>query len=270
VSPATDAGVQHRPAPRSWQRRLVRRSPTHALLLHGDALWDAGSTRQPHRPTRWHESFEAWCGAMPGAACELLLSGTLVHDLVCEPDLPLVSDKQLLEHARAVFVHYHGEEAALWRMACWSAGPHCGVSALHGADFGELLAMALRHEVRILAMRPWWARVLALTLRRLPALRTMPRAWLMIAEGRFVTALRLEQGHCAQLHTRWLDDASPQALADFAAWLPDGAAKVSAEPVRLAAGYGLAPGIAPGVEVLGQLDATAPPCVWFFELGTRP
>jgi hypothetical protein len=237
------------------------------VLLQHDGLWDAGSNGAPLAASQWHESFEAWCSATGPAGCELLLSGTVVHDLVCDPGLPLASDAQLLDHGRAVFAHYHGEAAAHWRLAGWTSGKQSGVSALHGADFAQLLAIAQRHGVRIVAMQPWWARVLALAQRRLPALRTTPVAWLIIVETGFANALCLKQGQCTAVRAQWLDSAAAPALAAFAAQLS--AAAGCADAVVLATGYGLASGSVAGVEVLGRLDEVGPSSAWLLQRETR-
>jgi hypothetical protein len=250
-------------APAALQRRRL-----HTLLLQHDGLWDAGHPAAPNAPSQWHAGFEAWCDAMQDAGCELLLSGSMVHDLVCDPALPLASDAQLLDHGRAVFAHYHGEVAAGWQLACWTSGSQCGVSALHGANFAELLAIAQRHRVQIRVMLPWWSRVLALVLRRLPALRTTPVAWLIISEAGFAHALCLKQGQCAAVRAQWLDGPTLHALGQFAAQLL--AAQQADEPVLLAMGYGMTSGSAAGVELLDRLDEVAPPSAWLLERTRRP
>jgi hypothetical protein len=269
VSTATDAPDRAggpAPAPSAAAKRSWRsRGPLHTLLLQHDGVWAAAGR---DGPCRWHANFDAWCETMRDTRCELLLSGTVVHDLVCDPGLPVASDKQLLEHGRAVFEHYHGEVAAHWQLACWSSSSQCGVSALHGANFAELLATAQRHGVLIGGMQPWWARVLRLVLRRLPALRTTPLAWLLIVEAGFANALCLKHGECAAVCVVWLDSPSPPALASFAAQLP--ARDGGAEAVILAMGFGLASGPVAGVEVLGRLDESVPSPAWLLEREFRP
>jgi hypothetical protein len=267
VSPATE--TLDRPRPSDTAARAVPwRKPTHTVLLQHDGLWDAGPAGTPLASSQWHESFEAWCSATGPVGCELLLSGTVVHDLVCDPGLPLASDAQLLDHGRAVFEHYHGEAAAHWRLAGWASGAQCGVSALHGADFAQLMAFAQLHGVRIRAMQPWWARVLALVHRRLPALRTTPVAWLIIVEAGFANALCLKQGQCAAVRAQWLDRPAAPSLAAFAAQLLASAG--CADAVLLAMGYGLASGSVAGVEVLGRLDEVGPSPAWLLQRETRP
>jgi hypothetical protein len=241
-----------------------------ALLLQHDGLWDAGSADAPQRPARRFDGFDAWCETQRGAHCELLLSGTVVHDLVCEPGLPLASDAQLLQHAQAVFKHYHGDGAMAWRLAGWNSGSRCGVSALHGADFAQLLHSAHRHGVVVRAMQPWWARALALVHRRLPSLRSTAAAWLLIVEGGFVKALSLHRGECVAVRAQWLDAGAGQGLQDFAAQLLDAGRTQAEVPVRLALGYGLAGGAAAGVELLGPIDGSAPSADWLIERKTRP
>lgn len=264
MSPATETLDR----PRRGAPATLQRSRLHTLLLQHDGLWDAGHPAAPNAPSQWHAGFEAWCDALQDASCELLLSGSMVHDLVCDPSLPLASDAQLLDHGRAVFAHYHGEAATLWQLACWTSGSQCGVSALHGANFAELRAIAQRHRVKIRVMLPWWARVLALVLRRLPALRNTPVAWLIIAEAGYAHALCLKQGECAAVRAQWLGSPTPLALGQFAAQLV--VAKSTDAPVVLAMGYGMTSGSVTGVELLGRLDEVAPPSAWLLERATRP
>jgi hypothetical protein len=185
-----------------------------------------------------------------------------VHDMVCEPNLPLRSDAQLVEHAQAVFSHFHGEHAAGWRMACWFSGSTCGVSALHGIDFQALADVAGRHGVRIRHLRPWWSRVLAHVCRQLPSLHGAPTAWLMIVEGRFVNAVCLRHGRLFAIRPHWLEDAGPARLTRLGAQLDASAVHGAAPPVLLAAGHGLDDGPVTAIQVLGRLDETEPSAHW--------
>lgn len=269
MSPATELPAAP-PRVGAWRRRLQRGRRAHALLLQLDGLWDAGQPGAPLQPSRWHESFDHWCTAHPDADCELLLSGTLVHDIVCDPALPLRSDAQLIEHARAVFTHYHGEAATTWPMACWFSGPHFGVSALHGCDVAALQASAAGHGVRIRRMQPWWSRILGLTLHRLQALDRTPQAWLIALETGFASALCLRQGRLADIRTQWLPGSGAQALETLAAQLLATDGDGSERPVVLATGFGLASSDAAGVEVLGRLDEPGPSGHWLLRQRDQP
>jgi hypothetical protein len=253
-----------------WRRWTSLGTPTHQLLLQADGLWHAGHARTPLRRSRWHESFEAWCAGHPDSQCDLLASGTIVHDLVCAPDLPMRSDEQLLGHARAVFRHFHGDPAAAWRMACWFSGRSCGVSALHGIDFEALKAGAGRHGVRLRRVQPWWSRVLAHAEHRIRALRRTPSAWLLVVEGRFVTALWLCHGQLRAIRSHWLGEAGPFRLARLGAQLQALSADGPAAAVLLAAGHGLDGEAASDIQVLGHLEESEPAVQWMLPPRGRP
>jgi len=116
-------------------------------------------------------------------------------------------------------------------------------------------------------MQPWWARVLALAQRRVPALRNRPAAWLIVVEAAFTNALCLRRGQCTGVRAQWLGSPCPQALAELAARLPAVADRDDA--VVLALGHGLGSGPVPGVEVLGRLDEAGPSPDWLLAREAR-
>lgn len=276
-------GIVRRLAP--WTVGLNQR---HALLLQDGVLWDGGSARGAFVPPQRHADFAAWCAQHANGVCDLWLSGAFVHELVCDPALPLAGDAALVEHARAVFAHYHGEPSLAWRLAPWAAKGQQGVSALHGIDLPALLTVAREHGVRVRSLRPWWVWVLRLALQRLPALRSHPHVHLLVVEGRHVGALRLHRGAVTALQSLWLHEATALSLAQLANELrsstatdSDGAAAPCSEaatagpPMAMAlsspvltpiyaVGHGLRnpAGAAAGIEALSALDASTPPTDW--------
>ncbi len=265
--------------PARWAPWLAGAKPCHALLLQDGLLWDAGSARDAFAPLHQYTDFAAWCATYPGSVCDLWLSGAFVHELVCDPALPLAGDAALVAHARAVFAHYHGAPSFGWHLAPWSARGQQGVSALHGVDLGQLLAVSRAHGVRVRGLRPWWVRVLSLALQRVSTLRSHPRVWLLVVEGRHVGALRLHRGAVTELQSLWLGQARPQPLAQLANTLrsdpADAAASgtsgpivepASATPV-FAVGFGLDSGAVAGIECLCDLAAAAPAANWLLTVG---
>ncbi len=205
---------------------MLERWRSHDLLLHAGGLWDGARA--------WPD-FAAWRGAQRGRRCRLWLSSVLLHELVCDPALPLRGDAAALAWARPLLQHYHGEAALAWPLAAWQQGRRRGVSALHGASLDTLRSDAGRAGVRLLAVQPWWALLLQRALRRHRALRG-PQAQLLLVEGACLTALGLEHGQLARLEVRRLDIAAADMLAPWAG---------AAAPPTLALGLGHAAG-APG------------------------
>jgi hypothetical protein len=228
-------------------RAFLQRWRGRPLLLREQDLWD-GSRAWP--------GFDSWCAAHAGMACTLWLSTPLLHELVCEPDLPLASDTAALAWAQALLQHYHGDAALAWPLAAWQQGRRRGVSVLHGASLDSLRATAARHQVRLLAARPWWAQVLRLALQRHRALRHQ-QARLLVLEGTRLAVLELQRGQLAGLSLRRLEAATPQALLQ---WCAEGAA--AQDTPSWAIGYGLQAGPLPGLQVPQALDAVAPPPQW--------
>ncbi len=203
------------PAPRGTLAGRLRawadagRWRTHDLLLHGGGLSDG---------ERCWPGFAAWCEAHAGSRCRVWLASALLHELVCDPTLPLADDAAVLAWARPLLQHYHGDPALAWPLAAWAQGRRRGVSVLHGVPLGGLLAAAAASRVRLLSLRPWWSLCLAQALQRHPALRG-PQALLLLVEGPRLAVLGLAQGQLARLELRRLSGNGADALAP---WL-DGA-----------------------------------------------
>lgn len=260
--PEPAATPQRRRPPSRWGAWVHNYTQRHSLLLHEGGLWDAGATREPLAPPHHHAGFGDWCVGHTGRVCDLWLSGALVHEMVCDPSLPLSSDTALLEHARAALVHYHGDVALRWPLAAWSARGQQGVSALHRVDVEQLVQQARAGGVRLRFVRPWWVRVLVLALRRAPQLRSHPCIWLLIIEGRFVSALRLHHGALVELRSHWLLAATPAQVQAFVGSLHEGAAERPHRASVCALGYGLAAGDLGAVETLAPLTTPAPAAQW--------
>lgn len=201
----------------AWRLWATRWQAPHALWWGPDGLWDAGAQRggRGGRPAQRHDDIAAWCAAHPGSSARLWLSAWWVVELLVDAALPLADDTALIDYVRPLLRHYHGEAATAWSLAAWHSGEQRGVSALHGQRLDELRDSARIHGVRLLQVQPWWARALALAASQ-PALRgaSGPQR-LLLAEGRLLTVIDLDQGRLTGLQQRRLAEPSPAALADW-------------------------------------------------------
>ena len=283
-----------RPTRSTWSTWLSWRGPPHALWLGRNGLWDYGARpgwRRPAAPALTvptpdavtplavtplavtslvrtppapvpHASFDAWCQAHPGAACELAVSSWLVHELLLDAALPLADDPARLVYARGLLQHYHGDEAAEWPLAAWQVAGRHGVSALHGLRLPALQHSARQAGVALRAVRPWWS--LALALARplvmptaLAASASPAALWrLLVVDGSLVTQIDLVHGTLDRLQNRCLGAAEGPALQA----LVDDAPALACH----ALGHGLvAPVVLPqGLVALAPLDGPAPAALW--------
>lgn len=263
-----------RPIRSTWSTWLSWRGPPHALWLGRNGLWDYGARpgwRRPAAPAPSaptspapvpHASFDAWCQAHPGAACELAVSSWLLHELLLDAALPLADDPARLVYARGLLQHYHGDDAADWPLAAWQVAGRHGVSALHGLRLPALQHSARQAGVVLRAVRPWWS--LALALARPPVMPTAPAApaaqaalWrLLVVDGSLVTQIDLVHGTLDRLQNRCLSAAEGLALQPLVDDTPALACH--------ALGHGLAvPVVLPqGLVALGSLAGPAPAALW--------
>jgi hypothetical protein len=244
---------------------LTRRGPPHALWLGRDGLWDHGAMPGWWRPAAPaasapvpHASFDAWCQAHPGAACGLVLSSWLLHELLLDRALPLVDDSARLAYARSLLQHYHGDDAAEWPLAAWQVAGRRGVSALHGLRLTALQDSARQAGVVLRSVRPWWSLALALARQQVGALSQGAAARLLVVDGALVTQIDLVRGTLERLENRRLGAAATagpalQTLVDDA---PVGACHA------LGHGLDLPAGLPPGLLTLGPLDGAAPAGWW--------
>ena len=222
------------------------------------------------RPGGKPEAWADWCRSHGGSAVRLQLSSRLLHELVCQPGLPLADEAELLAYARQQFGQYFGAAAKSWSLAGWrleaeagaSGRPaQCGALALHGAAAQGWREAALEHGVRLLQVQPAWAAALQRLAQDEPEWLAAEQAALAWLEGPVLTWLSLSAGRLIGLRQLRLQEPNAQALAEL---LQE---QLAAEPglgtARLrVAGYGLqgavAPqGLGPGV-LLGRLDAAEP------------
>jgi hypothetical protein len=229
----------------SWLRHF--KLPV-ALLLQPQGLVD---TQTGHT----HTSFQAWCAASRGAACQLHLSLQLTFDLCCDPQLPLPNDAAALAWARRVLVHYHGEVAQRWALAAWAGAGCRGVSALHGVDLALLKSTALAHTVQLRRVQPWWPQALAQALAAHDKLRRAAHSRVCVVEGAWVAVLHLQRGRLRALHQHRLASATVAALQALMVAESSHDASSPALPC-VAVGWGLADGKAAAVSMLHTLSHT--------------
>lgn len=203
-----------------------------------------------------------WCAAHGGESVDLVVSAPLLHELVCEPGLPLDDEAALHAYARQLFGHYFGAPAQRWAIATWAAGEQRGASALHGLDWPALAESARAAQVDVRRIRPAWSAVLQKLAVDEPGWRREPAAALAWVEGQVLTWVQLRDGEVQALRQLRLPDATQAALGEALAELREGPGLV---PV-LALGYGLDAGampVWPGVRVLTRLDGSTPDLAWF-------
>lgn len=248
------------------RRRLsARLASPQALFLDADGV----SSADDAKPI----AFADWCRAHPGAAAQITVSAQLLHELVCEPGLPLDDEAALQAYARQLFGHYFGAAAKSWPLATWRvAGPdkteQCGASALHGAAGAALQVAADPFDVSLRGVQPAWAPLLQRLAQQQPDWLSAPTAALVWVEGQVLTWLLLQDGRPQVLRQLRLAAPTQAALAETLRELcAPGEAGHQAKV--LVGGYGLdADSLLesaswPGLQVLNRLDARRPEPAWF-------
>ena len=202
----------------------------------------------------------AWCAGHGGESVDLIVSAHLLHELVCEPGLPLADEAALQAYARQLFGHYFGALAQRWPLATWRVAEQRGASALHGLDWAALAAAAQAAQVDLRRVRPAWGPVLQKLAADEPTWLREPSAALAWVEGQVLTWVALREGQVRALRQLRLLEPTQAALGAALAELREGAMPV------LVLGYGIDAGASPvwpGVRVLSRLDGAAPDLAWF-------
>ncbi|PTT88678.1 hypothetical protein DBR42_09320 [Pelomonas sp. HMWF004] len=163
--------------------------------------------------------FEAWCREHPGTAVTLVVSARALHELACEPGLPLADLEAVQAYAQQQFAHYFGAASQRFAIAPWRLGdPACaGASALHGLDLDALRSQAAAAGVRVLAVRPAWAQWLA----ALPAATRAGSGRAVWREGDVAVVVTLDRGRVVGLQSRRITALADLGEAPLAVGTPD-------------------------------------------------
>ncbi|MDY0748832.1 hypothetical protein SNE35_30315 [Paucibacter sp. R3-3] len=225
-----------------WRRRLAARlAKPQTLFLGPDGVQTVEGQVLP---------FADWCASHAGQAADVIVSARLLHELVCEPGLPLDDEAALQTYARQLFSHYFGAAAQRWPLAGWRAGSRRGAAALHGLDWAALQQATDEADVDLRSARPAWAPLLQRLAREQA---TAALAWV---EGSLLSWVVLKAGDVAAVRQQRLVEPTLAALAET---LNELRAADAVDAVT-AAGYGLTgeASMPAQMQVLGRLDATQP------------
>lgn len=249
------------PAARAgWRARLRARLQGQAtrLFLTTEGLRELDGDKQQH-------SAQDWAQAHSGQAVELIVSARLLHELVCEPGLPLGEEEELQAYGRQQFAHYFGATARSWPLASWrSAEAGLGLSALHGLDWAALRFFFDQQALLLRRARPVWAPLLHKLLLDEPEWARAERAGLAWVEGQVLTWLQLVGGRLQGLRQLRLAEATRPALLEVLTEL-----KTELSGPVLVQGFGLdaastaLPAGAAALRFLSDLSAVAPQGEWF-------
>ncbi len=204
--------------------------------------------------------FEAWCAAHPNSCCDVWLSSHLVHNLLIEPELPLLSLVDMRDYVRQQFAYYRGDAALAWPVATSVSGWGRVASVPDGFDLGRWRTAARRHGVHLRTLRPDWTRVAGEALRFAVSKRegaagidTAQPLRLVLTEPGVFTSLRMEGGRCVSLRRQMHDGGELAGL--MARVEQDGAGKLP----TVVAGHGLLSNALAGREGLRCLQSAVSP-----------
>jgi len=256
------------PAPTAgWRARLAARLQRQAtrLFLSAEGLRELDGDGLQHPAQDWAQTHR-------GQALELIVSARLLHELVCEPGLPLGEEEALQAYGCQQFAHYFGALARAWPLASWRSGTAgLGLSALHGLDWAALRLLFDQEAVLLRRVRPAWAPLMQQLLLKEPEWARAERAGLAWVEGQVLTCLRLEGGCLHSLRQVRLESATRLALLEL---LPELQAELPGP--LLVQGFGLEargvalPAAAASLRFLSDLTALAPQGDWFESKAKAP
>lgn len=171
-------------------------------------------------------AFKDWCATHAGTTADVLLPLSALHEMVCEPGLPLETEEALLDYGRQQFIHYFGSAASSWPLAAWQAktgsatpeskarpAPLRGVTALAGMDLAALERIAGQHRVRLRHVRPAWAPGLAQVLSA--SVNEGPSSFRFVCvEAGLAMLAVIDQGRLVELKKLRLATPSEEALRE--------------------------------------------------------
>lgn len=203
------------------------------------------------------------CAALAtrGTTVRVWLSAELCLDLLGEPGVRLGDAATMVEWARrlaAAFEHDTPGAVAGWRSGTGAQTREAASLMLAPADRAALQATTRQHGLKLTGVHPLWAGALAAA-RGAGALGA--QGSLLVAEGRLVCAVTLQQGRVAAIDRHWLADARAECLADVVPALP--------APVAVV-GHGLPGALPPQVRVACPPDGTVADLLRWLEAEAGP
>ena len=239
------------------------RGTRHAVLVDANGLW-AWNPHDAHAPATRYESLPNWVEKNPSSQMHVLVSSPLVRS-VCHLAAKVVEDDEAARvRARRMLIETHGHIASSWPLAVWASTAARGVCALAGIDLSALRRHALRHDVELQAVEPWWHHAFAEAKRCVSALSTSERSHVCVVEGTQIAWITTAAGELAEVQQLRLAAPTVNSLhikiQEMLLQAPALHAEGRIHTVVL--GQGLTDGArtrALGTVVLGRLDGDQPP-----------
>jgi hypothetical protein len=251
--------------PRSWAARPAKkavpaRRVRHAVLVDTRGAW-AWDPSDAHAAASRYASVAHWVETHPGCDMSLWVSGPLIHSLRQAPSGEFQNDDAAVRgSARRQLIEHHGAAASDWPLATWHNPIARGVCALAGIDLTTLRRHALRFEVKLHTVEPWWHHAFEEAKRCVTTLNDSSPGQVCVVEGAQVAWISCVNGLLADVRQTWLKAPTVSALLAQLDELEGSSDTTSRKTVIL--GQGLSDGARtatlPGL-VLGRLDGDQPP-----------
>jgi len=233
------------------------RAKVHALFADSQCVW-AWDPCDPHANARQFRNVEDWITRHPGSAMRLWVSAELQHSVELAEAPADGNTSGLRAMARAELARQFGAPAMDWALAIWSDCSTPGACALSGIDMKALQSHALRHDVQMQAVAPWWNHALDEAKRCVHALNHAEHSQICVVEGRNVAWIDVRRGTLGAVPQRRIAEPNVDALRTQIGALQNAAV----QPPTVVVGHGLCDGASPrglSALVLGRLDGIQPP-----------
>lgn len=241
------------------RKSLGLRGPVHALLVDAHGVW-AWSPHDSYAAASRHGGVPGWIESHAGCDMRLWVSSDLMHSLHPAGATIHQGEQTLRHQARQELVARHGDGASAWPLATWKSDAALGVFALSGIDLEQLRTHALRHDVRMQSVIPWWHHAFLEAKRCVGALSHIDSGRVCVVEGRQIAWIATSHGELRDVQQHTLDTADVDCLLATTQRLNASASHRPTATVVL--GQGLSGGgdtrAIDGL-VLGRLDGHQPP-----------
>jgi hypothetical protein len=244
--------------------RLRRVTARHAVLVDANGLW-AWNPHDAHAGATRHASLPCWVEKNPNSEMQVLVSAPLVRSVCQLTGNPLESDAAARERARRALIEVHGHIASSWPLAVWASSMARGVCALAGIDLTALRRHALRHDVEVQSIAPWWHHAFEEAKRCVSALNQAKQSYVCVVEGVQIAWISCSGGELAEIRQLRLTTPTVDALrlkiAELCADCPVTFGPADRIPT-VVLGQGLTDGARTrslDAVVLGRLDGDQPP-----------